>query len=264
MLSELDERNVDNVARTESYLELYALTRATPHDLPWLLMAHMVSRNAGFLMTRIAEQRDKGTSVFRREALEQLFLFLERANHLIFYDAWHHVIHYLLGKADELSATRTPAFVRDAWRRYRAIPPSAERERMLVLDLVHNEQRYIHRRVATSPRFATARAMVRFTEHLGREAPLWFPASEAAITVGRFESLDHRIDAGRRIFDEVLQDRERREHIYRWARAHSHSGSRADIGGKPGPSLRQAWPVAAVRALDPTIHDPAEPDPDWP
>ena len=50
-LDELDERNTDNVSRTESYLALYQALRADGVELPWILMAHLVSRNAGYLMS---------------------------------------------------------------------------------------------------------------------------------------------------------------------------------------------------------------------
>jgi hypothetical protein len=35
-------------------------------------------------------------------------------------------------------------------------------------------------------------------------------------------------------------------------------------GGKDGPTVRQAWPLAAVRAMWAPIHAPAEPDPLYP
>ena len=47
MLSERDARNRDNISRTTSYLELYAFARERGIELPWVLMAHLVSRNAG-------------------------------------------------------------------------------------------------------------------------------------------------------------------------------------------------------------------------
>jgi hypothetical protein len=112
LLAELDGRNSDNVARTESYLELYALTRAHPPDLPWLLMAHLVSRNAGYLMTEAARTLDRGDSALSPHAVRELFLFLERANYLIFFDAWHHVLHHLLGRSADVQPGRCSRFGR--------------------------------------------------------------------------------------------------------------------------------------------------------
>src|SRR5688572_31168341 len=122
LLEELPERNRDNVARTASYLELYAYTVANPPDLPWLLMAHLVSRNAGYWMSDLAARIERKPE--EAAALENLFLLLERANHLIFYDAWYHVLQHLIGAE---IGERAPRFMRDAWARY-AADPTRERE----------------------------------------------------------------------------------------------------------------------------------------
>lgn len=258
LLAEIDERNVDNVARTESYLELYALTRAHPPDWPWLLLAHFVSRNAGYLMAGLREAIDDDRRAFDQAALVELFVFLERANFLIFYDAWHHVVTHLMGGS--LRPGRTPRFVHEAYARHRREGD----ERRLVFDLVENEQNYIERRVVHRAGFDRARALVGFFEAMGAERPMRFGPFDSGITVGGFASLPRRIATGRRLFDAALRDRSRREALYVWARKHPHTGSRVDYGGRGGPTLRGAWPVAAVRAIAADIHAPPEPDPDWP
>lgn len=267
LLAELDERNLDNVTRTESYLELYALTRAHPPDLPWLLMAHLVSRNAGCLMTEIAAALDRGDCGVAPPALRELFLFLERANHLIFFDAWYHVLHHLLGRSAELAPDRCSRFMREAWARHegarRAGPPHPAAERALVSDLVTNEQNLIERRVAHHPRFAVAQALVALAEAFGQEPPVVLPCTQASIQVGGFARLERRIRAGMRIFD-AMADRATRDAMYAWARRHPHDGSRPPWGGPERPKLRDAWPAHAVRALWDGIHAPPEPDPGWP
>src|SRR5688572_9480024 len=135
LLEELPERNRDNVARTASYLELYAYTVANPPDLPWLLMAHLVSRNAGYWMSDLAARIERKPE--EAAGAENLFLLLERANFLIFHDAWYHVLQHLRGR--EPAAGRMPRFMREAWDRYESDP---SRERELVFDLVTNEQNY--------------------------------------------------------------------------------------------------------------------------
>ena len=264
-LAELDVRNVDNVARTESYLELYAFTREHPPELPWLLMAHLVSRNGGYLMSDVARQLGRRDGVFTPAALEQLFLFLERANFLIFWDAWHHVTHYLLGGAEALAPPRTSRFMVDAWRRFDSGPQPDDdtRARDLVRDLVTNEQNLIERRVVHGARFAAARAIVSFAEATSSDKPLSLPLTSAEIRVGEFARLERRIATGWRIYDEVLADPARRADIFAWARARPHDGSRSAYGGRAGPRIRDAWPVARVRALWGGIHGPAEDDPSW-
>ncbi len=264
LLAELDARNLDNVTRTESYLELYAYTATHPPDLPWVLMAHLVSRNGGYLMSDVAESLRRDDGVFAKEALEELFLFLERANYLIFLDAWWHVIHHLLGRSAALRVPRVPRFVTECWPRYearvRADGPLPDVEKSLVFDLVTNEQNFIERRVVHHPLFSRARAIVGFIEGIDREAPLVLPCTDQRIKVAGFAQLRRRISTGWRIFDEVLADREKRREIYDWARAHPHTGSRSVCGGKPTMALRDAWPVSRVNAMWDGIHAPPEAD----
>jgi len=68
MLSERDARNRDNVSRTTSYLELYAFARERGIELPWVLMAHLVSRNAGYLMTDLGVALREPDNVFTEDA----------------------------------------------------------------------------------------------------------------------------------------------------------------------------------------------------
>jgi hypothetical protein len=265
MLAEKDARNRDNVSRTESYLELYALCRAYGVELPWVLMAHLVSRNAGYLMTDLAETR--AGSLFTREALDELFSFLERANFLIFDDAWHHAVHHTLGRASALDE-RTPRFMREAWARYedaaaREITPALERQ--LVLDLVTNEQNLIEARVVHNARFARARAMIAFFEDAQVDGAIVLPLTRARIRVGAFAKLEKRIDAGRRIFDEVLAERAGRDAMFAWAVAHPHTGSRtAYKSDADARTLREAWPLEQVLRLWPEVHGAQEKDPAWP
>lgn len=257
-LDTLDERNRDNVARTESYLELYRYTVDHPPALPWVLMAHLVSRNAGYWMTSLARRIERRPE--QAPALENLFLLLERANFLIFHDAWFHCVTYLRDGPEGLPPGRVTAYVREAWTRFAKEPD----ERRLVVDLVVNEQNFIEHRVVRAERFALAMSMIDVIEASGRERPIALPDTDAAITVGGFRELDRRIRTGERIFDEALADRARRDRIAAWAEAHPHTGDAAVAGQEATHELRDAWPVARVRSLDETIHDAPVSDPHWP
>jgi hypothetical protein len=266
-LRDLDARNRDNVTRTESYLELYAYTRDNPPDLPWLLMAHLVSRNGGYLMSDVADSIARGGGAFSPGALVSLFAMLERANFLIFYDAWHHVLLHLLGRSGEASSARVTPFVRAAWSRYESAHgeavATASAEKQLVRDLVTNEQNFIERRVVHAPRFAQALAIVEFGASIGRETPIVLPDKSRTIHVGRFALLGRRIEVGWRIFDEILADRAERERLFAWAMAHPHTGSRAVYGGRATRTIREAWPADQVRKRWEGIHAPPEADPLW-
>jgi hypothetical protein len=185
---------------------------------------------------------------------------LERANFLIFHDAWHHVLHHLLGRTGELASPRTPRYMIDAWERHERRAGDGERE--LVLDLVHNEQHLIERRAVHHADLAPGLRLLQWIELSGREKPLHFPIDGTpAITVGGFAQVERRIAAGARIFDEVLADRDRRAALLAWARAHPHTGSRTIYGGQAGPTIREAWPIDRVRGLWSAVHAPPEPDP---
>jgi hypothetical protein len=269
---ELEERNCDNVGRTESYLELYAWTRAHPPELPWLFMAHLVSRNAGYMMTEIATRLPESPDPSFTRMAENLFLLLERGNFLIFHDAWHHVTRWLEGGASALTSPRTPTFMIEAWARYaRAVVEQGATtavERALVLDLVHNEQHFIENRVVHHADFVPGAGLLAMIEASGREKPLVFPVPEgeprSEIRVGEFASRARRIATGQRIFDEVVADRARRDAMFAWATAHPHTGSRGVYGGRPGPGVREVWPLDRVRSLSASIHDAPEPDPTYP
>jgi hypothetical protein len=269
-LTELDERNVDNVSRTQSYLELYTYTREHGPELPWLFMAHLVSRNAGYTMTDLARALDDERTPREGSMREAIFSFMamfERANYLIFYDAWFHVLHHLCGRSAELPVGRTPTFVREAWPRYETaarVGVDAGLERSLVLDLVHNEQHFIEHRVVHNPRYRAGQQLLAMMESSGREKPLVFPVGDAQIRVGQFADLQRRIATGAVIFDEVLADRAQRDAAWEWAMQHPHTGARVVHGGRGYRTLREAWPVERVRELFEGIHAPPEPDPLYP
>jgi hypothetical protein len=260
--AERAERNRDNIARTESYLELYALTRESDADWPWLLMAHLVSRNAGYLMVDLAQAIDHERRVFTRASLVESFAMLERANFLIFFDAWHHVLRALERGDDFAGDAATTEHMKRAYSAY--FSGETDRERRLVLDLVTNEQRFIEHRVVHGEAYRRAMALLGFVEKSGHERPMVLPLSPAKITVGGFAEVERRIETGRRLYDEVLVDRVLRAEIYAWALETPHTGSRAAHGGKPGPRLRDAWPLERVRTISPALHAPPEPDPRWP
>lgn len=259
-LAEIAARNGGNLTRTASYLELYAHTRECGRELPWLLMAHLVSRNTGYLLgdlaTRIDDRRRKGDEV-SADAMETLALLLERGNYVIFDDAWRHVLAHLRKAPDP----QTTAFMQDAWRRF-------EREggeRQLVLDLVHNEQNVIERRVVHNERFGPGLRMLQLIEMAGRERPLHFPPVAEPmpdVRVGGFSVLTNRIEAGRKIFDEIVAPH--RDALFAWAMEHPHNGSREVYGGPAGPTIPDAWPARRFRSRDADIHAPLEVDPLFP
>ena len=79
---ETKKRNVNNVTRTNAYLEFYIRFP----EIHWAFLGHMVSRNGGWNMTDL-----KGSLLSRLLSEEEkvdFFTFLERGNWLIFQDIY--------------------------------------------------------------------------------------------------------------------------------------------------------------------------------
>lgn len=142
-LAERPRHNADNLTRTAFYLDYW---RAHP-EVPWALLAHLVSRNAGYQMTdlrRHIERCQRGRrwlallggrfapAARAEHAFGQLVRFLEAGNYLIFHDAYPQLAAYAAAKQAYLSTgCRTAARVIDglgaegidpmilgAWRRF--------------------------------------------------------------------------------------------------------------------------------------------------
>lgn len=80
--------NVDNISRTEAYGQFYSLCK----DIKWAFLASMVSRNAGWNMTDL--YNPAFTSWLTEEKRERLCITYERANWLIFRDAFPQLLLY--------------------------------------------------------------------------------------------------------------------------------------------------------------------------
>lgn len=74
--------NNDNISRTAQYGKYYF----QHPEIKWSLLAHFVSRNAGWNMTDL--KNPLYSSLFHEEFRHRLFMTFERANWLIFQDAY--------------------------------------------------------------------------------------------------------------------------------------------------------------------------------
>jgi hypothetical protein len=92
IIEQTEKGNIDNISRTVFYKKFY---RRNP-EVRWALLASMVSRNAGWNMT------DLETEVYRQLLNDKLrrilFLTYERANWLIFSDAYPQLLLYEASK----------------------------------------------------------------------------------------------------------------------------------------------------------------------
>lgn len=80
--------NIDNIERTRAYLSFYQKHK----QIHWSLLAHLVSRNAGWSMTDL--RGELLPRLLRPKEQQDYFSFLERGNWLIFHDAYPQLLLY--------------------------------------------------------------------------------------------------------------------------------------------------------------------------
>lgn len=142
-----EKGNRDNISRTSSYEKYYF----RHPEIEWALLAAMVSRNAGWNMTDLKNQtyRTLLSGTYR----QQLFATYERANWLIFADAFPQLLVYSLSKRKNrplfhlLKAFSVSVFMEAEWMRFW----NTKDRRRLAWALVINEQHLIQKPVLEHP-----------------------------------------------------------------------------------------------------------------
>ena len=227
------EANRNNVTRTAAYLEVY---KRTP-ELHWALLAHLVSRNGGWNMTDL--QGDLIGRTMEPGERERFFYFLERANDLIFGDAYPQLLLYEASREAGrplfhlLPCFGVTRFMDVIWAKFWQRRDSE----LLTLALVVNEQNFIEERVLRHPDYASVMESFEFTaQTLLNLTQVVFPFYRggkgklqlAGTTVKTFRSLTERIDTGRRLYAILFGRPEVLQGALRWAEETPHTGSRAD------------------------------------
>jgi hypothetical protein len=143
------QHNRNNVTRTQAYWNIY---KSHP-ELHWALLAHMVSRNGGWCMTDL--KGDLLPHLLNTSQTESLFAFLERANGLIFHDAYPQLLLYIESKRANRSLfyllpfLQVSAFMHPVWEYF-----WLHREpTVLTVSLIINEQNYIEQRIVQDTHF---------------------------------------------------------------------------------------------------------------
>lgn len=283
---ETEHSNRDNLRRTQAYLDIY-------HRFPeihWALLAHCVSRNGGWAMTDV--QGEWFLHIASTTDSSRFFAYLERANWLIFQDAYPQLLLYQEGKQVHRDLTHllhdfgVSGFMQWTWQRFWQTGNSA----LLTRALIINEQNYIEPRVVQSPSFqSTVASSIQYQLqsflNLNQVLLPYQKGSQvrlAGTTMQEFGSVDDRIQTGLRLYQTLFQDRLLHQAIVRFMCDVPHTGSRADFWpdvftttrpstfstpyrsrffgtADPGrkiysPKLEAVWP--------PVEHPPAEPG-DW-
>ncbi|MFS0672643.1 DUF2515 family protein [Ornithinibacillus sp. 179-J 7C1 HS] len=143
------KHNIDNVSRTKAYQEFYL----KHPEIKWALLASIVSRNAGWNMTDL--QLPPFKKILGCKERENLFMTYERANWLIFSDAYPQLLVYELSKEHDLSIINVlkelhvSSFMIREWKIFRK---TTNKERLMIA-LIINEQNVIQQPVIKQPYF---------------------------------------------------------------------------------------------------------------
>lgn len=244
--------NMDNISRTKFYESFYGQYP----EITWSLLAGIVSRNAGWhmcdlegmVLSRIL------TPKYRRN----LFLFLERANWLIFQDACPQLLLYHYSTLWDtplfhlLRFFSVSSFMQEEWQRFW----NERDEERLLYALIINEQNVIQKPIIEDPinqEIVLQSLPYRFQERFSYSYVL-LPAANGALfgfPIKNFSSVNERIELGKRLAT-ILFTPQLYEQLYIFVKTVEPTGSRWDYERfLPLPSRRKTRPL---RLIYPVIH----------
>ncbi|SFA74371.1 Protein of unknown function [Lentibacillus halodurans] len=249
IIFETNEHNLDNISRTKAYQNFYM---AFP-EIKWAFVASMVSRNAGWNMT------DLWLSPLRKmlsnSQRKRLFMTYERANWLIFSDAYPQLLVYQLSLNlnkplfhlfPELNVSR---YMQQEWELFW----EHHDKKRLLLALIINEQNVIQRPVINQDYFKYRvfwRPPYLLQDILLLNAII-IPTKSNRLYgafVHDFTNIDKRIALGKKIASIMFHPRVY-DPLLKFARSVEHTGSRWDyekflnIQTEKAPLLRMVYPV---------------------
>lgn len=242
--------NMDNISRTEAYANFY---RRYP-EIKWSFLASMVSRNAGWNMCDLEGRWMPLTLDPYIRTL--LFLTYERANWLIFADAYPQLLLYelsvLRGKPyfHLLPYWRTSSFIQKEWILFW----HERNEQRLITSLIINEQNVIQKPVMDHPFYKKKvfrSFMFKFQDWLHFSSVI-FPTRQGELfgcSVHDFRNKTKRIELGKKLslllFEPSLYPR-----FLEFSNQVTHTGSRIDYERymekrkiRDTPFLRMTYPV---------------------
>lgn len=235
--SETAEHARNNVTRTEAYRNVYFRTP----ELHWALLAHMVSRNGGWNMTDL--QGEWLPHLLSERQRKDVFMLLERANYLIFSDAYPQLLLYEWSRRAGrslfhlLPAFGVSSFMEPVWRQFWKDGDSA----LLSTALIVNEQHFIDARVARHPYYEKQVLHTMFfgLQSLLQMNAILFPYRSgqeergedlqlAGLILERFQVIEERIEFGKRLYAMLFGLSRVFNGVRHFAAAVKHTGSRAD------------------------------------
>ncbi|WP_240374805.1 DUF2515 domain-containing protein [Bacillus piscicola] len=235
---ETEKHNRNNVTRTEAYRIFFF----HHPELHWAFLAHMVSRNGGWNMTDL--QGSLLSTLLNKQERIHLFEFFERANALIFRDAYPQLLLYEESKNQQknlfylLPAFHVSRFMKPFWDRFIETKESS----LITTALIINEQRYMEERVIQNRYFREN--VIETLKFKGQEAvqltQVIFPyvtSTEkapssmrlAGLIIENFADVKERIETGKKLYAILFGIEEVLQGALHFAKTTPHTGSRADF-----------------------------------
>jgi hypothetical protein len=249
--------NKDNITRTKAYLDFYL----QHPEITWAFLASMVSRNGGWNMCDL--EGEWFPKIIPKEERNRLFFTFEKANWLIFHDAFPQLLlyHYstkLRRPMFHLSQYfRGSSFMESEWNWFWFHSDSQR----LMNSLIINEQNVIQKPVIERPIyhkkvFKSGYFLFQDWFHF---SSVLFPTCKGELygaSVNGFRDVDKRINLGKRLAD-ILFHPSLFPYFLHFACRTEHTGSRVDFEQyfsekkkRDTPFLRTTFPVISHK-----IHD---------
>lgn len=242
--------NIDNISRTQYYYRFYVRNP----EIEWSFLASMVSRNAGWNMTDLQGLWLPHILPFKLR--EQLFMTYERANWLIFLDAFPQLLLHELSKRYEtslfhlLKRFHVSRFMQKEWERFWKTKDS----KRLMTALIINEQHVIQKPVINQPFYKKKvfHAIPYVLQDWLHYSTVLFPMVTGELygfSVHDFSDINERIHLGKRLAW-LLFHPDYYPHFKRFSEQTEHTGSRYDYeqyfsseNSRGTPFLRLAFPI---------------------
>lgn len=247
---ETNRKNLDNISRTRAYFDYYL---ETP-EMIWAFLASMVSRNGGYNMCDL--QGDWFPKMIQPSIRQRLFLTYERANWLIFRDAYSQLLLYSYSTKKGipmfhlLKSLDVSEFMVKEW----TIFWKTRDQKRLMIALIINEQNVIQNPVIKHHVFKKRvfNTMMFSVEDSFHFSTVLFPTCDGELygaSVNGFKSVSKRINLGKRLAD-ILFDQRYYHKFLEFALKTEHTASRQDYEKyfpvhkkRDTPFLRLTYPV---------------------
>lgn len=248
IIKQTNKHNIDNIERTNAYEKFYR----THPEIKWALVASIVSRNAGWNMTDLSLSPYK--KILNHKERQRLFMTYERANWLIFSDAYPQLLVYQLSLLrnqplfhllDELHVSR---FMKREWTYFWK---TTDRNRLMHA-LIINEQHVIDQPVIKQPFFKDQvfSSFPYILQNFFMMNAVLIPTKSSRIYgefVRGFTNVEKRIRLGKKVAS-IVYSRKIYRQLLEFIHTIDHTGSRRDyeqflnIHLPPSPMLRLAYP----------------------